>query len=100
MLGSPLPDEEVSSTELGKMKLEYKIKKGIFLAPKSYMIHTVDDQYVMKHKGAAKSFVDPEWFASQYKDLSRSATVNTFSFFRIDWKNLNIAKKEMQIRSE
>jgi hypothetical protein len=58
VLGNPLPDEEVSSTELGKMKLEYKVKKGIFLAPQSYMLHTFDDQYIMKHKGAAKSFVN------------------------------------------
>jgi hypothetical protein len=96
VLGSPLPDEEVTS-ELGKMKLEYRIKKGIFLAPKSDMLQTVDDQYVMRHKGAAKSYVDPEWFASQYRALSRTTTLDTESFFRIDWKNLNIAKKGMRL---
>lgn len=34
ILGSPLPDDDVSPTELGKFKLEHKLNKGIFLAPK------------------------------------------------------------------
>jgi hypothetical protein len=33
---SPLPEELISSTELGKFKLEYRVREGIFLAPKSY----------------------------------------------------------------
>lgn len=32
ILANPLPAEEVSSTELGKMKLECKVKTGVFLA--------------------------------------------------------------------
>lgn len=35
-INKPLPDDLVSSTELGKLKLEYICKKGIFLAPKVY----------------------------------------------------------------
>lgn len=30
ILGSPLPEDETSSTELGKFKLEHRLKKGIF----------------------------------------------------------------------
>ena len=30
ILGSPLPEEEISSTKLGTLKMEYFVKKGIF----------------------------------------------------------------------
>jgi hypothetical protein len=33
VLGSPLPFNMVSSVEMGKFKLESKVRKGIFLAP-------------------------------------------------------------------
>lgn len=38
VLGSPLSDDLISSMEMGKFKLEYHVKRGIFLAPKSYML--------------------------------------------------------------
>lgn len=71
VLGSPLPDEDISSTVLGKFQFEYMIKKGIFLAPKSYYIETKENHKIIKHKGAAKSLVDDKWFEEQYKDTSR-----------------------------
>ena len=42
ILGSPLPDDLVSPVEIGKFKLENHVKKGIFLAPKSYTSSTED----------------------------------------------------------
>nr|CAD1835852.1 unnamed protein product [Ananas comosus var. bracteatus] len=45
VLGCPLSDDLISSMEMGKFKLEYFVKKGIFLAPKSYMLETVDEQH-------------------------------------------------------
>lgn len=36
ILGSTLPEEKISSTEEGKLKLEKFAKKGYFLAPKIY----------------------------------------------------------------
>lgn len=47
----PLPDDQVSSTELGKMKLENICKKAIFLAPKVYCLLTPDDKFIYKVKG-------------------------------------------------
>ena len=38
VLGSPLSDDLISSMEMGKFKLEYNVLRGIFLAPKSYML--------------------------------------------------------------
>ncbi|KAM7249945.1 hypothetical protein ACFE04_019724 [Oxalis oulophora] len=71
VLGQPLPEEMISSSVLGKFKLEDRIMKGIFLAPKSYYYSVKDGKEVIKHKGAAKSLVDPKWFEEQLADPSR-----------------------------
>ncbi|CAA3018524.1 DNA polymerase-like [Olea europaea subsp. europaea] len=94
VLGGPLLEEEISSTVLGKFKLENYIKKGIFLAPKSYSFLTQEDKGIIKHKGHAKSLVDNEWFESLYVDISRTKLTSVESNFNIDWKRLNISKKE------
>jgi hypothetical protein len=46
-----LPDEFISSTVLGKLKLENIIINGIFLAPKVYYLQTVDGKVIYKVKG-------------------------------------------------
>ncbi|GLJ46003.1 hypothetical protein SUGI_0968890 [Cryptomeria japonica] len=70
ILGSPLPDDDVSPFELGKLKIEHFVKKGIFLAPKSYTLITEEAGDIIKHKGPAKDLVNVDWFESQYADLS------------------------------
>jgi hypothetical protein len=47
----PLPDYLVSSTELGKLKLENIYEKAIFLAPKLYCLETDDGKIIHKVKG-------------------------------------------------
>lgn len=60
ILGNPLPEEEISSTELGKFKFEGLVSTGIFLAPKCYTLKiadvngNVDGYNIIKHKGAAR----------------------------------------------
>lgn len=93
ILGSPLPEDEISSIELGKLKIENFVKKGIFLAPKSYSLKKADDGEIMKHKGLAKDFVNARWFESQYADLSQTKQVAMTSNFKIDWITLKIVKK-------
>ena len=97
ILGSPLPEDEISPTELGKLKIEHFVKRGIFLAAKSYTIITEEAGDIIKHKGPAKDLVNVEWFESQYADLSRTKQITVESNFRIDWHTLNIAKKAYQI---
>lgn len=98
ILGSPLPEEEISSIELGKLKIEHFVKKAIFLAPKSYILYTEEGSNIIKHKGAAKEHVDSEWFESQYADLSRTEHVKGVSTFQINWHNLHITKREYQVK--
>ena len=94
VLGQPLPIEMISSSVLGKFKLEDRIRKGYFLAPKSYCYITIDGNNVLKYKGPAKNLVYPEWFNSQYADLSRKELVQVTANFQIDWRTLNIIKKD------
>lgn len=96
VLGSPLPDDLISSNELGKFKLECQVKRGIFLAPKSSHLD-YEDGHIIKHKGPAKDLVTSEWFQRQLADLSLMEKISTSANFRIDWKELKIVKKEMLI---
>lgn len=92
VLGNPLPEEMISSTELGKFKLETMVSKGIFLAPKSYKLETPDGN-ITKQKGATKDSVTPEWFDSQFADPSRKILTPVESNFRINRENLLRALK-------
>nr|CAD1835891.1 unnamed protein product [Ananas comosus var. bracteatus]CAD1835918.1 unnamed protein product [Ananas comosus var. bracteatus]CAD1835965.1 unnamed protein product [Ananas comosus var. bracteatus] len=98
VLGCPLSDDLISSMEMGKFKLEYFVKKGIFLAPKSYMLETVDEQHVIRHKGPAKDLVTSEWFKKQLADPSLTELIPTHVNFRIDWKKFQIGKKDILIK--
>ncbi|CAO2812581.1 unnamed protein product [Amaranthus hypochondriacus] len=92
VLGNPLHDSLISSSVLGMFKLEDKIRKGYFLAPKAYFYISMDDHKVLKYKGAAKNLIKPEWFESQYADPSRKEEVKLTNNFRINWNELTIKK--------
>ena len=98
VLGQPLPEDVISSSVIGKFKLEDRVMKGYFLAPKSYFYIAIDSTNVLKYKGPAKNQVYPEWFESQYADPSRTELVPVEANFRIDWHTLNIIKKDTLVR--
>jgi len=87
VLGSPIPEGEISSTVLGKLEYIVNIvNKGIFLAPKSSSLFTQEDKRIIKHKGIEKSLVNEEWFESKYADISRTKPTPVESNFQIDWQ--------------
>lgn len=98
ILGNPLTDEEISSTELGMFKLEDKVKKGIFLAPKSYMLDIDDEKHIIKHKGIGKNLVTDIWFEKVLKDPSYSEQKTIKSNFRVDYKKIQILSKDIAVR--
>nr|AFN42484.1 DNA polymerase B 2 [Rhizophagus irregularis] len=51
VLNGPLPEELISSTVLGKLKLEYKFKEGLFITPKIYCLELEDGKLITKCKG-------------------------------------------------
>nr|GEV66801.1 retrotransposable element Tf2 [Tanacetum cinerariifolium] len=69
VLSQPLPEELISSSILGMLKLEDQIMKG--LALKAYSYYTLEGSTVKKYKGPAKDKVTPEWFEKQYTEPSR-----------------------------
>jgi hypothetical protein len=79
VLDKPLPDSEVSSYELGKLKLEHEVLEGYFLAPKTYALVKEDSSPIIRNKGLAE--VDLKWFIEQYSDIGRitKCTVNALS---------------------
>ncbi len=50
-IDKPLSEDLISTTELGKMKLENICKKAIFLSPKVYLLITNEDKVIYKVKG-------------------------------------------------
>lgn len=85
VLGSPLPDSEVSSTILGEMKLEDRISKAFFIAPKSYFYINDKGKKVIKHKGRAHDLVDEKWFEGQYADADLSEMQIIEDNFNRNW---------------
>lgn len=51
VLSNELDDDVVSATELGKMKLEYKVLKAVFIAPKVYALLLENGDTVIKAAG-------------------------------------------------
>lgn len=97
VLGNPLPDSVLSSSVIGMFKLEDRIKKGYFLAPKAYFYTTMNDKEILKFKGPAKDMVKPEWFVSQYLDPYRKEQVQVKSKFRINMHTLEIRMMDILI---
>ena len=46
-MGNPLPEELISKDELGKLKFEYKVRQGIFNAPKRYWLDEEGEKDVL-----------------------------------------------------
>lgn len=106
VIGKPLPEEDVSSTELGKFKLEVEATRGIFLAPKSYIICDKDGQNIIKQKGPLKAFATAEWFEIQYEhnkidNIDKRDKIkeyeNITSYFKVDFKKMLITTQDKKI---
>jgi hypothetical protein len=62
-------------TEIGKMKLEYQIKEGYFINPKTYYLLTNDNKEIFKGKGISSAFsniklLNKEDYITLYKNNS------------------------------
>jgi hypothetical protein len=57
-----LDSNMVNKNELGKLKLEYEVKKGIFITNKTYCIINSKDEFISKAKGVRSDSL-------QYKDF-------------------------------
>jgi hypothetical protein len=82
VLKDPLPPELVCNQTLGKFKLECKVKRGVFAAPKSYYIRSHDDVVKIAHKGPARKHVTEQWFEEQLSKDRKPTQVQVRNPFR------------------
>lgn len=71
VLNGPLPSEYCDSAELGKLKLEYTFKEGLFIMPKVYYLETSEGQIVTKCKGYSGKLTK-----AQYLELLSGQTLD------------------------
>lgn len=97
IVDKPISDDLISKTELGLLKLEYKIKRGIFIAPKLYYIESEDNE-IIKSKGINSKLLNYDDFFSLYKD--ESVKIKTIQNFvrNIKTYTIGISDKNIELR--
>ena len=93
VLEKPLSDELIGE-ELGQMKLEYKIKKAIFIRKKLYYILTTDGQEVIKASGLDSSKLNYKLFLMLLS--GKSIEVERVQF-KVGWKDLTLNVEKSNI---
>ena len=86
VLPYPLPDPLVGNG-LGQMKLEYKIKKGIFIKKKLYYILTSDNKEIIRSSGINSTKLSHESFI---KLLQGETIFIERTTFNLDWEEFSI----------
>ena len=97
LMEKPLDSELISSTDLGKLKLEYVISEGYFIAPKFYGFKDVLGNTVIKTKGVTKGKIDFEDLIklSQGENINFKVTVFVKNFKE---GTVNIRNQDYQVK--
>jgi hypothetical protein len=90
----PLPPEFISSTELGKLKLENVLNDAIFLAPKVYYLETEDSKIIYKVKGLKH---EVELTKNDFESLLNKKSI--LEKFKNKWIK-NISKGNIEVRDD
>jgi hypothetical protein len=93
-------DKEFISDKIGAFKLEYKIKEGYFISPKTYYIDTEDGRSIIKSKGLNKdekgrNILNKNDYISLYNGIA--VTKKRYTFYR-DFKTFHITYKYIDVR--
>nr|YP_010692871.1 putative DNA polymerase-like protein [Periconia digitata]WCA44870.1 putative DNA polymerase-like protein [Periconia digitata] len=93
-----LPDNMVHSTELGKLKLEHKVRNGIFISGKLYVLYT-EDKVKLRSKGVNQNSFDYNSFLLL---LTNNDVVGIKTQSKKDWfiGHVKIFDKEITIHSD
>ena len=78
-----LGDHMVDNKEIGKLKLEHKINKGIFITNKTYCLLDKDNNFINKAKGVKSNSLN----LSDYEKLLNNNNITTAvkSYSKTDW---------------
>jgi len=96
VLTKPLPAYLVSR-ELGKMKLEHEIKKGIFIRKKLYCIVNSNGKLIVKSSGIDSNKLNSDSFEAL---LRGEPVIIERTNFNVEWKtlNINVVKSNVEIQ--
>jgi len=86
VLSKPLPDHLVGK-ELGQMKLEQEISKGVFIKKKLYYLLNSKGQEIIKASGIDSNKLN---YSSFKRLLNGETLVIDRTNFNVEWKTLNI----------
>lgn len=95
-----LPNNLVNENELGKLKLEHTIKKGIFITGKTYCLIDENDKFINKAKGIKSSSLKYEDYLKLLNNENVNTAIKTMS--KTDWVKGDVKifeKKEIIINS-
>lgn len=87
VLVKPLPDHLVG-VNLGQLKLEQEIKKGVFIRKKLYYIENHNSEKIIKASGIDSSKLNYDSFK---KLLEGESIEIERTSFNVEWKTLNIS---------
>jgi hypothetical protein len=85
---------------LGKFKLEYKVKEGIFISAKTYMLLLEDGSYIIRIKGVNSESLTPKDFMNMYYNSINAEAIKTQSKLSILRGTVNIFDKTVIIKAD
>lgn len=91
-LEKQLDKKYISSSELGKMKLELEVSEALYISKKFYGLKSITGDIVIKHKGIQKDKVKYQDLENLYKGVDFETKTTVF--------RKNLAKGTVIIREE
>lgn len=94
-----LDTKQVNENEIGKLKLEQNINKGIFISGKLYWICNDKGEFIIRAKGVKSKSLSYSDFVNLYKDNNINTAIKRQS--KIDWAagDVKITDKNITISS-
>ena len=90
-----LPDTMVSSSELGKLKLEHIVKIGIFISGKTYLLLDINDEIHKKAKGVKSSSLSYNDFLDLLNGIDVPTAIRSESI--LDWNKGQVIIKDTKM---
>lgn len=94
-----LDDSMISSNEIGKLKLEHKIDKGIFISGKTYWLSDDNGEVINRAKGIKSSSISYFDYVNLLNDSNIDTAIKTESKINWDIGHVTIGDKMVNINS-
>lgn len=90
-----LPEHMISPKDLGKLKLEHKIDKGIFISGKTYCFITDKGEYINKAKGVKSSSLQYSDYFKLLNNINVTTAVKSQS--KADWSKGEVKIEDIEV---